>query len=362
MGKTGQGEKEWLDSEYGLEGWKATINKHIFNLGMCFDKTERTPWNIHICQTCIKVPWFYFCGCCCPCCFAFYQRELILGAEMDTRYSCCQGAYGKCYCTTCIRKIPCAPHVCLFLESVCCTSCSIGGNRTSMKFLYPRADSITETILLILGAIISFCCGPFASFILCLNNGCLNSQQENEYVKEEGHTGLLMYTDWGDKPPGICYKDCCVCNPCCGEECNVKDGLYCCLCWFFCSPCTSAKLLAATLDQDCYFINHCGPFLLAAILDFIPIIGFLASLLCMYLHGAMRHNSRVQVGAGNPEHCFGDVFLSNFCLTAPCSCCQVLRSHPVEAWDWLGDMRKRGCNCINSEYSLQTYYRKVAEK
>lgn len=358
--KTGKGEKQWLDSEYGLEGFPAFINKHIFNLGMCFDKTERTPWNIHICQTCVKVPQYYVLGCCCPCCFAFYQRELLLGYEMETRYSCCQGAYGKCWCTPCIRKIPCMPHLCLALESICCTSCSIAGNRTAMKFLYPRADTITETIIMIVGAILSFL-GFFASFILCLTNGCLNSQQENEYVKEEGHTGLLMYADWGEKPPGVCYKDCFYLQPCCGEqECNVMDGLYCFACWFCCAPCSSAKLLAYSLDQDCYFINHCGPFLLVILLSWIPIISFCSSILSLYLNGAIRHNIRVQQGVGNAEHCFGDALLSNLCCTAPCSCCQELRSVPIEGWDWVGDLKKRSFNMINKDYPLDTYVRKIA--
>jgi len=168
-----------------------------------------------------------------------------------------------------------------------------------------------------------------------------------------------MYCDWGEKPPGICYKDCFVCEPCCGQECNVKDGVYCFLCWFFCGPCASAKLLASSLDQDCYFINHCGPFLLMYFCSWIPIIGFCISLLGIYINGAIRHNSRVKLGVGNAEHCFGDALLANLPCTVPCSCCQVLRSYPMESWDSLNDIRERGFTFMNPDYPLDTYVRKI---
>ena len=99
--------------------------------------------------------------------------------------------------------------------------------------------------------------------------------------------------------------------------------------WCCCGPCASAKLLAATLDQDCAFVNHCGPYLLIMFCSWLPIIGFCISLLSLYLAGAIRHNTRVQVGTGNAEHCFGDALLANCPLTAPCACCQVLRSQKV---------------------------------
>lgn len=328
------------EDNYGLTGWKLTIQKHIFDLGMCFEKMERHPWNIHVCQTTCKQPLYYLVGCLCPWCFACYQRELLLWGEMEEKYSCCQDAYGKCWCKRCVRY---APHCCLCLEVHCCTGCAIGGNRNLMKQMYPLVDRKTETVLLICASICSLL-GFFGTLITCCTNGCLNAQQEDQWIVETGKTGIVPYCVWNnDNGLYHCQK----CEPCCGEPCNPLSGLYCFLCFCCCPICTMSKMYASSLDQDWACLNHFLPFFLAyCICPIIP-IPYANTFPQNFLRATVRHNSRVRDKTGEENHCFGDCFLALCPFTGPCGACQEIRTFAIEDWDWLGQMRG-GKMCVGA--------------
>jgi len=140
-------------NHYGLEGRKRQIQSNVWDIGMCFDKREKGTWLFHICATPCKVPQFYLAGCCFPCCVAFYQRQLLLHDKMYEDYEFCQGKYGRFWCPSLAKKIP---YCCLCVESFCCVGCAIGGNRVLMNERYMIADTISETIILLVAAILSF--------------------------------------------------------------------------------------------------------------------------------------------------------------------------------------------------------------
>ena len=153
---------------------------------------------------------------------------------MYEEYEFCQGKYGRCWCPSLAKKIP---YCCLCIESFCCVGCAIGGNRVLMNERYQIADSITETIILLVAAILSFF-GYFGAIIGCWVNGVLNGQQENELSDKEGGTGLIPYCRWKTKEGGDARNNCWdlnKCEPCCGEPCNVLDALKCCSFFLFSS-------------------------------------------------------------------------------------------------------------------------------
>lgn len=68
------------------------------------------------------------------------------------------------------------------------------------------------------------------------------------------------------------------------------------------------------------------------------------------LNAIQRHNLRFKANIGRDQDWFGDILIANCCLTAPCGICQTLRTVPADSWDWLGDIRKNGCNFSNDEW------------
>ncbi len=128
--------------------------------------------------------------------------------------------------------------------------------------------------------------------------------------------------DWGASG-GKCYE-CWVISPCCGNpDLDISMCGRCCVCWTCCGICSFAKLCSYAADQECSIINHCVlpwccPPCAAVVL---------------------RHNLRIKAGAGKPgnDGWLGDAVLGICC--GPCSACQILRSVPVEAWDWLADVQ-----------------------
>lgn len=334
---------------YGLEGKLRFIQKHIFDLGMCFDKREKVPWVLHICKVPCEVPQYYLGGCCCPCCVAFNHREYLLHGNIYEEYSCCQGKYGKCYCNTCTRAIP---HCCLIAEVICCTGCAISGNRFLLNERYQTKDSITETIILIAAAVLSFF-GLFGQIIGCWVNGVLNGQHEEHIAETEGQSTLRPFTKWNPKGENNCWEFW-KCEPCCGEPCGVLPGLYCAACWLLpCfSLCTLSKFYASSVgDEECTILGHFVPYLLAwACATFFPIPVF-NSAPCILLRTATRHNYREINKAGDPRYLFGDCLLGNFC--AACATCQELRSTKIESWDWLSQMREKSVEM--GEFSIKVF-------
>jgi hypothetical protein len=100
----------------------------------------------------------------------------------------------------------------------------------------------------------------------------------------------------------------CRMEPCCGDPCNLMDGLWCAGCWFFCGWCSFAKLYASSLDQDeCALINH---FLI------------LCCNVCAVFNIITRHNLRSKMGTGpdkdNTMGWVGDALLVWFCCCCAC--------------------------------------------
>ncbi len=124
-----------------------------------------------------------------------------------------------------------------------------------------------------------------------------------------------------------------------------------------------AKLLAFENDQQCSFVNHCGPYLLAGLWYIIgaglfsalvpcvlPISPCLAYIPCCALNGIQRHNLRYKAKIGRDQDWFGDILIGNIPCTAPCGMCQALRTVPVESWDWLGACQKGEVSCMGDEF------------
>ena len=157
--------------------------------------------------------------------------------------------------------------------------------------------------------------------------------------------------DWSEynEAGGPCWA-CCHnnCEPCCGEPCNVLDGLYCCLCWSFCSSCQLAKMWASQVDQPCAFVNHCLPILIILLLDsLVPVRIFFNMLI--------RYNSRLKAGVYDTpdpiDRFIGDCFLPCCCFTAPCALGQELRTIPKEDWDCCGQLfGEEGCVVMVDEF------------
>lgn len=242
---------------------------------------------------------------------------------MYEEYACCQEKYGKCYCTPLARKIP---HCCLIAEVCCCTGCAIGGNRFLMNERYMTKDKITETIVIVIAAILSFF-GLFGSIIGCWVNGVLNGQQEEHLAAVDGQSSLRPYAKWG-KGENNCWE-CWKCEPCCGDPCNFVDGLKCFLCWILpcCSLCTAAKFYASSHEEDCTLIGHFLPYVLAALCAMffpIPVFNYAP---CLLLRTATRHNFRNVDQTGDQRYMFGDFLLAVCC--SPFALCQELRASPV---------------------------------
>jgi len=190
-------------------------------------------------------------------------------------------------------------------------------------------------------------------------------------------TCVDLNCDWGNAgwsgKAGACW-DCFKLEPCCGEPCNAAAGCYCCLCWTFCSPCTFTKLLAYSMDQECFVVNHCGPVCIAYCIAVVwaITISTLSAILQVPLNSLssvgyvgycglaaiLRHNLRVKFKVGSGNSWVGDWFMGCCPCTAACNGCQECRSVPVEGWDWLADCKARGCNCIDNN-TLGNVIRKI---
>jgi len=134
------------------------------------------------------------------------------------------------------------------------------------------------------------------------------------------HDHGWLSLDWGE-PVGACW-DVFRSDPCCSDG----NCCYCCCCWMFCGLCTTSKLFATSVRQDCAVLNHCLPMYI-----FAP---------CMEV--CMRHNLRRQrkVGETGSAGWIGDCCLLYWC--GPCAVCQMIRSVPVEGWDWYGQCKRTG--------------------
>ena len=125
------------------------------------------------------------------------------------------------------------------------------------------------------------------------------------------------------------------CEPCCGQPCNGKDGVYCAVSWIiFCLA--GPKFLAASQQQECHFVNHGVPYLLL-LLALVPCIGgILAGIVGFWIATSIRANLRKVHGIGIQQWDICDC-----CATLlPCMYCQELRSMPKESWDWIAAIQE----------------------
>jgi hypothetical protein len=133
-----------------------------------------------LCEAWWKRPWYCLAGCCFPCCAACYQREMLLKGRTED-YRCCQGAYGKCWCPGLVKRLP---HLCICLETWCCTTCSVKGNRALETQQFPIKNTLLESIMLVIFTLLSFL-GFVSSFYLFICLGCLTAQQEHQRHQED---------------------------------------------------------------------------------------------------------------------------------------------------------------------------------
>ena len=120
------------------------------------------------------------------------------------------------------------------------------------------------------------------------------------------------------------------CEPCCGEPCNVLDGLYCFTCMACCFPCVQVKWWASQVDQPCALLNHVLPFVI------LQILGLNTFVFC-WLN---RYNTRMIAGVYEEpsdgfDKCIGDCFLGWCPCTGCCAFFQQLRAEPKTEWDCL---------------------------
>merc|ERR1712199_38570 len=75
---------------------------------------------------------------------------------------------------------------------------------------------------------------------------------------------VALNLDWGSAgvtgKAGACWQ-CFGLEPCCGEPCNPGQGIYCCLCFCCCGPCSLSKLFGHCLGHCLWcrsFCNDCS--------------------------------------------------------------------------------------------------------
>jgi len=199
------------------------------------------------------------------------------------------------------------------------------------------------------------------------------------HLKDTGPDQMDLHRDWGANG-GDMYSDMCTFEPCCGSPCDFGSGMYCCLCWTFCSICSIGKMYASDTDQRCVLVNHCVfVFIAALVLGWIWAIIVWITLLIVFvllfwtiflwiivwwvviilywmflfpmfpIIGLERHNRRARLSIGEFGSFFGDALAGLFVFTWPCSICQMLRSVPKEHWDWLTDCQTNGLEMFLNE-------------
>jgi len=156
-------------------------------------------WQVTMCKAPQEAPanWCY--GLCCPCCFAFQQRNQILDLTGEP-YVCCGGS---CCCVTC----PCSsrqPWLCI--ETCCCTTPAIIANRYMIQTRFNvRNDPCDDNMLMCLGCLNCIACiiecfagrevGEAVEHISHIINamvcGCMLTQQDIElkFLEQQTYQG-----------------------------------------------------------------------------------------------------------------------------------------------------------------------------
>lgn len=114
--------------------------------------------------------------------------------------------------------------------------------------------------------------------------------------------------DWGGQAGA--FYECWKLSPCCGSP-DIMGVLWFCLHWCFCFPCSSCKLYATSLGDQCSIWPHC-----------------ICMLCCPCGRLFTRYNLRKK--SGTSGNIIGDCVCIYFC--APCACCQEMRSVSPDGW------------------------------
>jgi Cys-rich protein (TIGR01571 family) len=149
------------------------------------------------------------------------------------------------------------------------------------------------------------------------------------------------------------------CSPHCGSPWNFKDCLYCLACWTFCGTCSAGKLMASAAGHDqCSVVNHCLPWVAANLIDQLAYP--FGSIMNMMMCASIRSNLRRQHEIGEPGFTVGDFAMHCVPCFAPCASLQEIRSVPVEAWDWLPQVREHGIRWMHPGSWQDAYIRSDA--
>ena len=153
------------------------------------DTRVKTEWEVHLCSAPCNEPLYWIVGCFCGQCLSFYHRYTVLEGDLKTRYLCCQGAYGKCWCPETSRK---CPELCLLGEAFCLTGMCVSGTRTEIMKVAPVKDRPIEFAIIITVAVLSFFLAAMAP-VAAPFNACLMGQQFHE-VNKRGYRNEKMTT------------------------------------------------------------------------------------------------------------------------------------------------------------------------
>jgi len=155
-------------------------------------------WQSGLFEAPVKAPLSFCYGCCCSCCMTCQQRLEILDV-IGEPYVCCGGLF------------PCGPlgepqdQNCIFLETCCCPSLALSGNRFLIQTRFDRENTCCDDCILWSTCLASWavcilqCAGvdvpdELENLVDCMIvtvNGCMLAQQQVEiqHVKSTGYTG-----------------------------------------------------------------------------------------------------------------------------------------------------------------------------
>mmetsp|Transcript_141862 Transcript_141862/g.441034 ORF Transcript_141862/g.441034 Transcript_141862/m.441034 type:complete len:212 (+) Transcript_141862:89-724(+) len=159
-------------------------------------------WQVGMFETPCKAPlpfcFGFFCGCCMTC----KQRNEILDL-INEPYICCGGLFAACPCAGPLGQPQ--DRNCIYLETCCCPSLAIQGNRFLVMTRFDRRNTCCDDCLIWAACLAQWaicilqCVGVdvpdeiemLVDCFVCVVEGCMLAQQQTEieYVKSTGYGG-----------------------------------------------------------------------------------------------------------------------------------------------------------------------------